>query len=383
AFVAFAILLSLLLHKSFIVALSTVLSVPLWVLVGNFLRLFGIVIVHEVWNRDLSNGLDFLMLEVGSNLLMLLLIWATLRLLTRIFEPLPVADAEFGPIFAGLNKLFCWPQPDPFEDLEPEDEYEKKRFLRRQAEKEAQRRTYPDFIWTSHAVATWSVRVVALLLLVGALVPLRALSSQGLSQLNFGVPRLSAAQVEQLAQEDTLPATLDGGWQRVNFSAERRSPRSQFGEFSLTWRFHSDERQFLASVDLPFLGWHDPVAARALEGWKAEQTTITREDGWPWAEAELENELGGKAYVFYCLFTPDGKPFTHVPPQVGAEGSTGQPGQEAEEEQPAEEQQPQQSTTAVTYQFQLFSESGVELSRAERSGLREKFLQLRDAFRQP
>ncbi len=384
AFGAFAILLGLILHSSFIVGLKTLLLVPLWALLGHFMRLFGILTVQEYLHRDLSSGWDYRLLEIATASLVLLLIWAANRFLTQIYEPIPVADAEFGPIFSGLNKLFCWPQPDPFDALPPADDYERQRFFASRAERQASQSQRAEFLWSRTPATLWAVRIVPVVLLLAAVLPLRTLASQGLSSLNFGRPSVSLAEVEAIGGPESLPETLDGGWKRVGFHAMQRNPRSRKGEFSLLWAYQSSEGDFRASIDLPFLGWNDPIEELKLRGWKSGTVEIRWADGWPWGECELENELGGRETLFYCLITRSGQPYTRVPAQLLADQdleSASASGADSPADAAATAEDVEQSVTAVTYQFQLLSESGDELSQAQREALRTQFLQLRQDAR--
>lgn len=383
AFGAFAILLGLISHSGFIVGLKTLLLVPLWTLLGHFLRLFGILTIQEYFHRDLSSGWDYRLLEATTAGMVLLLIWASNRFLSQIYQPIPVADAEFGPIFSGLNKLFCWPQPDPFDDLVPEDDYERQHFLASRAERQAQQSHSDDFLWNSVPAALWTVRIVPIVLLLAALLPLSSLA-QGLSSLNFGRPTVSWAEVEAIGGPQSLPSTLDGGWQQVGFQAIQRNSRSRKGEFSLLWVYHASDGDFTASIDLPFLGWNDPIEELRLRGWKSGPVEIHWAQGWPWGECELENELGGRETIFYALFTRSGQPYTRVPPRLTADqelGADGAAEDNVKADEAARAEDVEQSATTVTYQFQLLSESGGELSPVQREALRTQFLQLRQIAR--
>jgi exosortase/archaeosortase family protein len=392
AFAAFAIALGLWQHHSLIVGLKTLLLVPLWTLLGHFLRIFGILSLQEYMQRDFSNGWDYRILEVTTSLVVMLLIWASSRLLKRLFDPIPVADAEFGPVFSGLNKFFCWPQPDPFDDLEPDDEYERKRFLKMKEERAARLPQLADFWWTQNGWSVWLVRGLAAVFLLLALSPLRGLATQGIQGLNFGRPQYSLSQVEQIARAESFPDELEGGWKKVGFQAVQRNPRSRKGEFSLMWRYRAAEREFDVSLDLPFLGWNDPVNEFEMRGWKAATTEIRAQDLWPWGECDLQNELGGTVTLFYSLVTPDGVPYTTVPTGLAGEQAgnssgvmdgTSTPNADPAAAALSSSTQPtvSQSQTAITYQFQMLNESGVELTSEERQLLRDQFLRLREVAR--
>lgn len=374
AFAAFAIAMGSLLHSSFVVTLKSLLLVPVWTLLGYFLTMFGIIVVQEFWDRDVSSGWDFRVLEIGISLLVLLLVWSSNRFLKRIYDPIPVADAEFGPLFSGMNKLLCWPQPDPFDDLEPDDDYEKQRFRKRREEALARQAEQQPFRWTQHPAAAWTVRVVSVLLVICAALPVSSLVKQGVGQLNFGRPSLAESQVEALANEESLPQTLTGDWEKRGFQFVQRNPRSRQGEFSLMWRYSKEQRLFDVSLDLPFLGWNDPASEMEKQGWEVEEAAIEWSEGWPWSESQLENELGGKAILFHALMTGTGAPYANLP--ATAQESSSDLGAAAAAEGNAGEDR-SQLANAVTYQFQLFSESGVALSDDERKELQQLFVQLR------
>jgi hypothetical protein len=216
--------------------------------------------------------------------------------------------------------------------------------------------------------------VAALVLLICAALPASTLAKQGLSQLNFGRPTLTMSQVQSLANQDSLPPEIEGGWQRRGFQLVQRNPRSRQGEFSLIWRYSLDDQQFDASVDLPFVGWHEPATQLQLQGWKIDQPKIQWEDDWPWAETKLENDLGGRAVIFHALLTSSGEPYRNVPADLLDEQSLSP---EQDESQASALAATQLASTTITYQFQLFSETGEELADDDLRLLREQFLQLR------
>ncbi len=299
-----------------LVSVIVLLSIPAWTVLSYFLRLFAIALVYEYGQRDLSMGWDYRLLEFATAGLVLVFVWMTSNLFHRLLEPLPAADAEFGPIFSAVNKMFCWPQPDPIEETEPEDEYAKKDYLRRKAKLAARPQSWTPFDWQSNGWALWIVRSSSAIMLVSALLPISRLASQGISDLTFGLPRISSEAVVALADEDSLPSELEGGWKRTGFDRVRRSPRSGFGEFGLAWTYQSGEKRFNVSIDLPFLGWHDPVAQRELQGWTVEAEKVRSQNGWVWCESEMENELGGRAYALYSMFTPDAQPYSKLPSRL-------------------------------------------------------------------
>src|SRR5690606_20898395 len=107
--------------------------------------------------------------------------------------------------------------------------------------------------------------------------------------------------------------------------------------------------------------------------WKSGPVEIRWAEDWPWGECELENELGGRETLFYALLTPSGHPYTRVPSQWAAgQGiqSESHFANEIKADAASRGENAEQSAGAVTYQFRLLSESGGELSPAQRQALR-------------
>lgn len=367
AYLSFAMIILAFQNRGLAVSCAVLLLVPFWSVLANFVRLFAITTLHEYADLQLANGRDFLLLQVATVLMVLILIWLSSLLFRHMFEPIPVADAEFGPVFSGINKLLHWPMPDPLDSVAPEDPDDLKMFLKREKDREEKRRNQPAFDWRSSSLSLWLVRGAAGVLLVAAALPVAGMAGPGISGLRFTRPTIAPETIESVFNEASMPETLDGQWSRAGFSALLQSSRNPLGQYHLTWVYVEKQRQFVASINLPILGWQDPVARRVRSGWKADRIRLNWEDGWPWCEAELENELGGKAYLFYCLYTDSGQPFTNVPSSIEAvHVSQAPPEIELSE------------TNAVTRLFQLFTETGQDLSEPELLEYRESFLTLRN-----
>lgn len=368
AFISFAVLLCMITKRGLLVSAAAVLCVPIWVLLSHYIRLFGILLAKEYWDRDIATGWDFRILEASTIVLVLGLIWLSTIFFKQLFEPIPVADAEFGPVFSGINKMFCWPQPDPFEEMEPEDEYERQQFRKMKEKQEAIQAKIPKYDWHNDSRVLWLVRGTAIVMLVCGLIPLGTLFSRG---LEWGIPSISPQQAESLISQDALPTELDNGsWRLINASSISRNPRSSLGRYSFVWQYGSGQKQLYASIDLPFLGWHDAIGARRLEGWKSDFHAVEVDGNWPFGFAELENELGGKAYLYYSFVNRNAEPFSKVPAFL----SIVNPDDLSEDASI-------QSANQATYQIQVFIETGEEVSRVERSEIKDRFLELRESIK--
>lgn len=364
ALLSFAAVLMAFQHRGIVVCAKVLGLVPLWTVLINWIRLLCITTLFEYSEINAASGRDFGLLVLGTILLGLFLIWLSSLFFRQMFMPIPVADAEFGPVFSALNKLFFWPLKDPMEEIPPDDEDDLKIFLRRKEKNEERLASLPNFNWISTPASLWLVRVFAICFVTGGGMTIGALAGGRLGELNFGTPTYTAAQMERMATEDSLPETLDGGWKRAGFTATQRSSRSKSGQFGLRWTYASSAQTFTFGIDLPFIGGQDPVADLVRRGWKSEQTRFKTQDAWPFGVAELENELGGQAYLFYSLYTVDGQPFSTE--QMREQTSATEDGDASDV-----------GTSAITQIVQLFIESGEELTETELMPFRDQFLTLR------
>ncbi|QDV26151.1 Transmembrane exosortase (Exosortase_EpsH) [Aureliella helgolandensis] len=375
SFATFSILLSATLRTSMLVTLKSLGLVVVWSVLADYLKMLTILLLQEFSGRDLTTGKDYQILGIMVILFVLLMIWQSLRFFTRVFAPIPVGDAEVGPAYAALNRMFCWPNAFPFENLEPKDDYEKARFRAAKEKREAELRGAPALNWRQSSLAVWSVRLSAIVCLVAMVFPIQSLGKQGLGGLSFGRSALEPEQIAKFGNVDVFPMTLSGGWQRIGQERTLRSHRSESGEHSFAWRYQAGERQLTASNDLPLQGWHDPIAQRERLGWKVLRSRTLTVDNWPWCEGVLENEFGGRTYVFYTLLELSGEPYVRLPEYLAPPTTL--------EDVPVEIAAANaQAENAATYQFEVVSEAAEALSPIELDELRSTFLNLRALTRQ-
>ncbi len=77
ALLAAAALLVLVNGRSFLCSMLVIASVPVWAMLGNFLRLLTIALAQEYYQRDLSHGLDHELLGLLTFSLAALGLWMT------------------------------------------------------------------------------------------------------------------------------------------------------------------------------------------------------------------------------------------------------------------------------------------------------------------
>lgn len=360
-------------HRSFVVALLTMVVVPVAMVITDFLRLLSVALAHHHWQRNIADGLDNTLLVVVTFVLSVFSVWMVIRMLSTLTEPVPVADAEFGPVFSTLNKALCWPQVDPLENTEPEDPDDRKHFLKLKAQREAANAARPKLQWNESPALKWTVILTSSLILLCSIFPL-ALIVMGKEVPRFTRPIIAAEVATKLSSVQP-PVALEDWALAANEPATRVDPKT--GKKSLGWQYLSTKNSMFLTVSYADRGWQDPTDALTRRGWMVEGKDITTGDaGWPVLMAELENDLGGKAYVLSSLLTGSMKSFEGLPNRevassdegakrrnilslIGGEGNT------------------EDSTTMTV---ELFCESGEALTREEQQQMEERFLELRRVF---
>jgi hypothetical protein len=107
--------------------------------------------------------------------------------------------------------------------------------------------------------------------------------------------------------EETLPAR-SGSLERVKFQTESRSKGNGLGEFSRTWQYRMGPLPVIASVDFPFVGWHELTICYRGQGWKLRQRKIRQDERMTFVEDTFTRSSGEHGLVMFRLFDADGRP---------------------------------------------------------------------------
>lgn len=144
------------------------------------------------------------------------------------------------------------------------------------------------------------------------LVVAAAFVALGAAQLALAAPAAAATGsiVERLNRltAESLPERM-GDWRRAEFRSERRSPGSQFGEYSRVWLFSQGGTAALVSADCPYPGWHNPVPCYTSQGWTlATEGVEPAADGRPGFVRNQFERAGYQAgYHVFAEFGPTGE----------------------------------------------------------------------------
>jgi hypothetical protein len=167
-----------------------------------------------------------------------------------------------------------------------------------------------------------------------------------------------------------------GEWSLIEKQEESPEAASP-SQGSLAWRFASPKQSVMLQVDYPFLGWNDPSRALQRQAWSVagEQIEFTEDrPEWPVYEAELENDLGGRVYLFASFIDDSLKPFEAVPSFAQEKNSDGR--------QTVLDilRGKRRLLDQTTIQIRMICESGEPMTRPELVSLRKQFNALRELF---
>jgi hypothetical protein len=347
------LLLLVLTHRSLLVAILSLLTVPLWAIVQQVLLLLAVVLLKHFSDRDASQGLDHHLVELASFILVVSCCWASMSFLTRVFLPVPAADSQFEPEFLILNSVLCWPQPDPFAEggltrLPTEASIERSMNASRLMQR-----------------VSW---VAAFGFILLGFLSTHRWAYGGFTSVAPRLPAIYAEPLENIEWKKSFPEAFDRWRMMEAYYQLQRIDGSD--RATIHWQFGWQGQIIQLSVALPFnshprlaskyeaMGWRvltdqtkqfvptSPKLADATGENETRPTLISKEI---WTELVISNELGGQAYALV----------SYHPLLERSETSTPQ------SENP--------SKPILEYQVVLFCESGEELTKPQLSELYSGF----------
>lgn len=292
------VLLLLLTHRSLLVGLASLLTVPFWAVVQMVLVLMSIVLLKHISERDASQGLDRTLVELTVFMIAGGCCWATTWFFAKLFLPVPAADSGFEPEFQVLNSIACWPQPDPFAvdapTIKPSENWQK---LSKGSSEWVQK-------------ISWAGAVC--LVVIGSFSTYRLMSG-GLA-VPSAPPSMRAQQLARIQWKELFPEVFDR-LRRVEAMHEiQRIGNRDVGV--IQWNFVWQAQVVQLSVTLPFRGRPRLASKYEALGWqvlteqlkqyvppKQQSPVATTESASqppssmrePWTELKIANELGGQA----------------------------------------------------------------------------------------
>jgi exosortase len=258
------------------VSLCTIVTVPIWAILGNLLRIFTIVIGLEFFNFDLSAGMPHTILGL------------------LVFCVAAYAHWSSVQVFNYGNELVM--------------NVSRNRKYSTNLDIECQRLSLQGMAPTVSRY--W-------LFLLAPLCPLTVIA---FSAVLFAAPLdysldINPSIAESFPGRRSLP-TLVQGFEQSAYRDVLRNRGDLLGQYSRTWSFNArDGEALVASLDFPFRGWHPLWECYENAGWTRLETVRVDKDAqgndmsWPFFKVTLSNREQGFGLLFFSLFDQFGRPY--------------------------------------------------------------------------
>jgi len=261
---------------NFWVSVCTIVTVPIWAILGNLLRIYSIVIGLEFFDVDLSVGFSHTLLGLLAFSVAAYAHWSSVQIFNY-------CHGFIVSQYQGANVVTSeavWPVQNAFEPL-------------------------------SRTQHRWWLLVPAPMLL------LTMVAISGVLLIRTGDYSLEVDEriVDRFPDKQDLPTSCQA-FGMASFRKETRDRGDLLGQYSRVWTYDAvDGGQLIASLDLPFRGWHPLWECYENAGWKRLETSriVAGVDGgtikWPAFKVQLINQEQKHGLLLFSLFDQFGKPY--------------------------------------------------------------------------
>lgn len=277
ALMAVAGILLLIGRAGLVVSSITIVTVPLWAILGNLLRIYSIVFGLEFLNVDLSSGAIHIILGFITFSLAAFAHWSSVQVLNY---------------FACLCSNFDLSAIGRTDDQ--------------------QDRGVTAISKTSSMAVFKGLFAVPCVLFLFFPFGIVGLLEFSLRSVN---PPLFSSQLANLfPTEGDVPSQLLGS-ERIGFTKKTRVSNDNLGQYSRIWQYSRENADHVASLDFPFRGWHTLWRCYQTTGWKEQQRIRVETSAddeliqWPFYESRLQNMSGEHAVLHFSLFDENGAPY--------------------------------------------------------------------------
>ena len=339
-------------------------SAVFWAIFMNTVRIFMIPMADRIAGINLSEGVLHMLLGYTTLAIGILLLFSTDQFLLFLFGPVDEDSNNRGLgkwISKNWNKIISGNKDND------ETERRKKRTRKKM----------------SNLSKLLILGVAGLMILGGAA------QLWGVGKSLFSTDkkvRFFQSVITQKMDRGDLPEQI-GGWQMLEgdkgYNSIPRESGNDLGTYSDQWIYASPNRFPISiSLDQTFPGWHELTICYQNQDWELKSrtkktATMIGDDSksWSYIEAEFEKDTGEQAFLVFSLFDAFGDGYdapgtwdtlTYLSSRVKNRLS---------------HRIRAQLFRGETYQTQAFVESFRELSDAEKTEVRENYLQLRDKLR--
>lgn len=266
ALMAVAGVLLLLGRAGFWVSLLTIITVPIWAILGNLLRIYLIVIGLEWFSTDLSKGSIHTILGLLVFAFTAWVHWSSVQLLN--YMQLTLLPSSAIPSKSHIQEPEAIQSQDGLRSLK----------------------------------LTWAA--IPIFLLVFFPESVRAVFDY---HARPDLPSISLEDSEKFPGSGALSSA--GGLQVVGYHSVNRNRDDMLGQHSRVWEVQGDVGQMTVCLDFPFRGWHPLWECYINSGWERIRSDLVSSTDSPFFETVLKNELGDLAILHFSLFDENGDPY--------------------------------------------------------------------------
>ena len=337
-------------RSTLLVGVLTMAAVPLIWVVGNMVRLLAIAIGFEYFGTDLTIGIGYIatasLFFVADLACMLLFHFAIVALV----EPMRDWDAK-NSLTQLYRRFASWPKANAMTSE-----------LSNTSDKES---------WSPSRVALGICGFVCALF--GSL---SVYASLFLSENVGDTAIFSEVSAATFPSESAFRPEF-GGIRKISYDTSTNRMVNTEGRFSHRWKFDDRGNQIFVSLDFPFRGWRSLWAGYQSAGWKIietnelEQPTATGQ-AMAFDEFKMQNQYGLLGFVWNGFFDENGVPMERsaVSNQLSRKNILSILQMEPDKQVP------------VSFQVQVFFESGRELNEVEMERNRKLFFEIFEILRQ-
>lgn len=250
------------------VSLVTILTVPIWAILGNLLRIYLIVIGLEWFGIDLSHGMAHTFLGLGVFVFTAWVHWSSVQFLNYL-------HLSWSPTEEGLKKV-----------------------IKSKEATEAESISFGGLGWA------WAIFPLCLFVFFPE-------SVRAVKEFHASSDLPSITKEESGAFPGASDLVAPSGTQLVGFHTAFRDRNDMLGQHSRIWELSSDVGRLTVSLDFPFRGWHPLWECYINSGWDRESSKLIETDGGSFFETVLKNDLGDLAILHFSLFDQHANPYKY------------------------------------------------------------------------
>ena len=250
------------------VSLVTILTVPIWAILGNLLRIYLIVIGLEWFGIDLSHGTTHTFLGLGVFVFTAWVHWSSVQFLNYLHLRWSSSEEGLETIIKGKGAV----ETD----------------------------TFP----LGRLGLGWAVFPLSLFVFFPE-------SVRAVVEFHASSDLPSITQEESGAFPGASDLVAPSGSQVVGFHTAYRDRDDMLGQHSRIWELSSDVGRMTVSLDFPFRGWHPLWECYINSGWHRESSELIENDNASFFETVLRNDLGDLAILHFSLFDQQANPYKY------------------------------------------------------------------------